>query len=389
MLLTIHDANLKKVAFVENDKDGTLNFFNDEWRRNLETASSVFNFSVYKKALKYDTMTSKTYNVLNERAFVSFRYKGRTYLFNVMTVTENEDSIECSCYYLSLELTNEYLGAYKSDKAMTFIEYMNLWEMVQNNAIKIGINEVKDQQRKLEWEGEDTALNRLLSIANKFDAEIELVTKLKADSSLDSFILNIYKANDGKGAQGVGKRRSDILLQYGRNVKDITRTIDKAEIFNAIMPTGTSNQSTDDPKKGTATKQATTKTGYTGSEIKYAGKTLSKENLSKIVEHCRRNDLLISGVICQLYLESNWGNSNVAKMDNNWSGMSGGAQTRPSGVVVTTGSWRPANEGGTYMHYANLDDFFKDYTYTLAHQGIYAVKGKKDIEGYTNGLFRS
>ncbi len=389
MLLTIHDANLKKVAFVENDKDGTLNFFNDEWRRNLETASSVFNFSVYKKALKYDTMTSKTYNVLNERAFVSFRYKGRTYLFNVMTVTENEDSIECSCYYLSLELTNEYIGAYKSDKAMTFIEYMNLWEMVQNNAIKIGINEVKDQQRKLEWEGEDTALNRLLSIANKFDAEIELVTKLKADSSLDSFILNIYKANDGKGAQGVGKRRSDILLQYGRNVKNITRTIDKAEIFNAIMPTGTSNQSTDDPKKGTAAKQASTKTGYTGSEIKYAGKTLSKENLSKIVEYCRKNDLLISGVICQLWLESNWGNSNVAKMDNNWSGMSGGAQTRPSGVVVTTGSWRPANEGGTYMHYANLDDFFKDYTYTLAHQGIYAVKGKKDIEGYTNGLFRS
>ena len=197
---------------------------------------------------------------------------------------------------------------------MTFIEYMNLWEMVQNNAIKIGINEVKDQQRKLEWEGEDTALNRLLSIANKFDAEIELVTKLKADSSLDSFILNIYKANDGKGAQGVGKRRSDILLQYGRNVKNITRTIDKAEIFNAIMPTGTSNQSTDDPKKGTATKQATTKTGYTGSEIKYAGKTLSKENLSKIVEYCRRNDLLISGVICQLWLESNWGNSNVAKI---------------------------------------------------------------------------
>ncbi|MBF0843857.1 glucosaminidase domain-containing protein, partial [Streptococcus danieliae] len=161
------------------------------------------------------------------------------------------------------------------------------------------------------------------------------------------------------------------------------------DIYNATMPIGTTSKTVDDPKKGTAAKQATTKTGYTGSEIKYAGKTLSKENLSKVVEHCRRNDLLISGVICQLWLESNWGNSNVAKMDNNWSGMSGGAQTRPSGVVVTTGSWRPANEGGTYMHYANLDDFFKDYTYTLAHQGIYAVKGKKDIEGYTNGLFRS
>ena len=390
MLLTIHDANLKKVAFIENDKSGTLNFFGDSWIRYLESTSSVFTFSVFKKSLQYDTMISKTYNVLNERSFVSFRYKGRTYLFNVMSVKESSEVIECYCEYLSLELTNEYMGAYKAEKAMSFIDYMNLWGMVENNAITIGINEVKDQQRKLEWEGEDTALNRLLSIANKFDAEVELVTKLKPDSSLDSFVLNIYKANNGKDIQGVGKRRSDILLQYGRNVKDITRTIDKTEIFNAVMPIGTSSQSTDDAKKTTAAKQASGgKATYTGSEIKYGGKTLSKDNLSKIADYCRKNDLLISGVICQLWLESNWGASNVARLDNNWSGMSGGAQTRPSGVVVTTGSFRPANEGGTYMHYANLDDFFKDYTYLLAHQGIYAVKGKRDIEGYTSGLFRS
>ncbi|NYS32920.1 phage tail protein [Streptococcus danieliae] len=389
MLLTIHDANLKKVAFVDNTKTQTLNFFNDQWHRSLQHATSTFTFSVFKKSLQYDTMISKTYNVLNERSFVSFRYKGRTYLFNVMEVKETEHVIECTAEYLSMELLNEYCGDYKSDKQMSFIEYMNLWGMVENNAIKIGINEVKDQKRTLEWTGEDTGLKRLLSIAHKFDAEIEFVTKLKPDSSLDAFVLNIYKANDGKDIQGVGKRRSDVLLNYGKNVAGISRTVDKTEIYNATMPIGTTSKTVDDPKKGTAAKQATTQTGYTGTSIQYAGKTLSKENLSKIVEHCRKNDLLISGVICQLYLESNWGNSNVAKMDNNWSGMSGGAQTRPSGVVVTTGSWRPANEGGTYMHYANLDDFFKDYTYLLAHQEIYAVKGKKDIEGYTNGLFRS
>lgn len=29
MLLTIHDANLQKVAFVDNDKQGTLNYYDD------------------------------------------------------------------------------------------------------------------------------------------------------------------------------------------------------------------------------------------------------------------------------------------------------------------------------------------------------------------------
>lgn len=389
MLLTIHDANLQKVGFVDNEKSQTLNFFNDEWHRSLEKASSVFNFSVFKKALQYDTLVSKKYNILNERAFVSFEYKGKTYLFNVMMVKENEEVIECSCYYLSLELTNEYYGPFKADKAMSFVDYMKIWSTLDFAAIKIGINEVADQKRQLEWEGEETGLNRLLSIANKFDAEIEFETKLKPDSSLDAFVLNIYKANDNKGIQGVGKKRTDLLLNYGRNVSGITRTIDKTEIYNACYPVGTSSESTDDAKKSTSAKQASpAQTGYTGGSIQYAGRTLSKENLSKIVDYCRKNDLLISGVVCQLYLESWWGNSNVAKMDNNWGGFTGGAQTRPSGVVVTTGSWRPANEGGTYMHYASVDDFFKDYAYTLANQGTYAVKGKKNIDDYTKGLFR-
>lgn len=50
---------------------------------------------------------------------------------------------------------------------------------------------------------------------------------------------------------------------------------------------------------------------------------------------------------------------------------------------------RPANEGGTYMHYASVDDFLKDYTYLLAKQGIYNVVGKKNIADYTKGLFRA
>lgn len=83
----------------------------------------------------------------------------------------------------------------------------------------------------------------------------------------------------------------------------------------------------------------------------------------------------------------------MARIDNNWSGMSGSAQTRPSGVKVTTGSARPANEGGTYFHYASVDDFMKDYAYLLAEQTsggrkFYGVKGKQNIEDYTRGLFR-
>ena len=55
MLLTIHDANLQKVGFIDNEKQETLNFYDDTWNRNLETASSTFEFTVSKKELLSDS----------------------------------------------------------------------------------------------------------------------------------------------------------------------------------------------------------------------------------------------------------------------------------------------------------------------------------------------
>ena len=48
MLLTIHDANLQKVAFVDNRKQSTLNYYGDTWNRSLQTGSSTFEFTVFK-----------------------------------------------------------------------------------------------------------------------------------------------------------------------------------------------------------------------------------------------------------------------------------------------------------------------------------------------------
>lgn len=237
MLLTIHDANLKKVAFIDNDKQETLNYYDDTWTRSLETGSSTFEFTVYKKAIKSDTAINKTYNLLNERAFVSFRHNGKSYVFNVMTVEENEQTIKCYCENLNLELINEYANPYKATKAMSFVEYCNAMDLLNFTHLSVGINEISDQKRTLEWDGQDTKLARLLSLAKKFDAEIDFDTQLNADSSIKSFKVNVYHENDDKH-QGVGRIRNDIQLTYGKSLKSITRKIDKTGVYNAIRPTG-------------------------------------------------------------------------------------------------------------------------------------------------------
>ena len=395
MLLTIHNNNLQKVAYIDNDKQTTLNFFNDKWTRSLETGTSVFEFSVFKKKIKSDTLVEKAYKHLNERSFVSFKHKKRSYLFNVMKIEEDEHIIRCYCENLSLELLLEYQGAYKATKPMTFKEYLDEWGTLGLSKVTLGVNQIKDAKKTLEWEGQETALARLISLAKNFDAEIEFETKLQADSQLDKFVLNVYKAHDDKN-QGVGRKRSDIVIKYGKNVKSIKRSIDKTKIFNAVKPVGKKEETKEKTSKvsNPATSQvASGGKKYTGGNLVYAGHPLSAALVQTILNLCVQRNLLPSGVLAQLYLESWWGASNVAKRDNNWGGITGGAQTRPSGVVVTTGSARPANEGGTYMHYASVDDYMKDYTYLLAEQTsggrkMYGVKGKQNIEEYTKGLFR-
>lgn len=237
MLLTIHDANLQKVAFVDNSKQNTLNYYNDTWSRDMPTGASTFEFTVFKKAIQSDTASSKAYQHLNERAWVSFRHNGRTYLFNVMSVEENEQTIKCYCENLNLELINELVNPYKATRAMTFAEYCKEMALLNYAHLTIGINEISDQQRILEWTTQETKLARLLNLAKQFNAEIEFDTQLKADSTLKNFTVNIYHEHDDTH-QGVGRIRNDVVLKYGKNISSITRKVDKTGVFNTIRPTG-------------------------------------------------------------------------------------------------------------------------------------------------------
>jgi hypothetical protein len=236
MLLTIHDAHLHPVASIDNDKQATLNYFSDTWTRYLDTGAAQFNFTAVKKALINDTYSKRTYNFLSEKNFISFEYEGEAHLFIVRKVIENEELVKVNCVNLNLELINEYVNAYKAPKAMSFEEYCKVFDLLNFTMLKIGINEVADKKITAEWEGQDTKLARLLSLVNKFGAEIEFKTTLNDDGSIKSFAINVYHEND-ENHQGVGKVRSKVL-RYGRDFRSLTRTVDTTGIYNATRPTG-------------------------------------------------------------------------------------------------------------------------------------------------------
>lgn len=233
MLISIHDKTLQRVAFIDNEKPEGLHFFSDVWHRYLIEATSTFDFSVPK--------TGNTgLQHLTEKNYVSFRYDGQDYLFSIMRTEETETELTCYAENLNLELLNEMAAPYKANGPQKFVDYFNNETQIGGqfySDLVIGINEVSDSSRTLEWEGTDTKLARLLSLVNKFDAECEFVTKLDRDGTLSKIVLNIYKEHSDKD-QGVGVRRNDVTLYYGKGIDGIRRTTDKTELYSAIYPLG-------------------------------------------------------------------------------------------------------------------------------------------------------
>lgn len=387
MQINIHNKDLEFIGLLDNDSQHTVNYGDDKWTRTLETGSSVYEFTAFKKDLDYSDEYSNPFNNLKVGNYVSFKYEGEDFLFKIMSTERTGDEVYCYCENLNLELRNEIVGGFdSSDKDRTLEDYIKDMKLIEYTNMSIGINEVNQVKKKLSFTNDETKLARLLSLLSEFGAEHRFYTKLKPNGQIKEFKLDIFTKQDANGNGGYGRMVEDIILRKGDNVKSLKEKEDILEIWNATRPVGkkTITRVTQNKQPVKNEEQVVVK-----SNMVNANGSLSIENIQTILKLCYEYRLLPSGVISQLYLESFWGNSNVARVDNNWSGMTWtGNPNRPSGVVVSQGSARPSAEGGYYMHFANTSDFFKDYFFLLAKQGIYNVANKNNISDYTRGLFR-
>ena len=74
---------------------------------------------------------------------LAFRYGGRDYYFNIMKVVKTEYVVEVVAYSMMFELLNEDAGEYKSPKAMSFQEYLDVFD--PEHTLELGVNEVEDK----------------------------------------------------------------------------------------------------------------------------------------------------------------------------------------------------------------------------------------------------
>lgn len=213
-------------AFLDNSLDDTLHYWDDNLHTYLQGSAYTFEFTTEA------WMDDATYLV--EGNHLSFKYKDKGYYLNIVETEKDELEIKVTAYGLVFELLNEEVDTYEG-KSMSFEAYVKAFNY--EKSFDIGINEVSDKRISNKWEGTDTVLKRLYSLATVFGAELEFVTELNDDYSLNRIILNVYREHDD-AHHGMGQDRTGEVLRFGREVTGITKKSDITELCTAIRPTG-------------------------------------------------------------------------------------------------------------------------------------------------------
>ena len=215
------------LAYMDNAHKKSMHYWKDELHEYLQGAANTYTFTVNAKHTDAQHIT-----VGNK---VAFKCKGKSYYLNIVNTEQTEETITATAWSLSFELINEDSGAYKAASAMSFGEYLAVFDA--ERTLKLGLNEVSDKRITNEWTGTTSVLKRLFSLANVFSAEIEFETVLNRDYSLKEIVLNVYRKHSDTDS-GIGEYRNDIVLRYGKGITGIRKTTDAEKLYTCIQPTG-------------------------------------------------------------------------------------------------------------------------------------------------------
>lgn len=127
----------------------------------------------------------------------------------------------------SIDLINEVVAPYTPDKAYSIVEYIT--RFTSDSGFEIGENAIPDRKLKLEeWTSEATALERILSVATRFDVEISFSFEIDGLDVVKRYINIVEKRG----------KNENITLYANKEIESITIKEDSYDLFTAIKPVG-------------------------------------------------------------------------------------------------------------------------------------------------------
>ena len=218
--IAVLNARDDVLGFLDNDRPGAIHYFDEILHLYLAGSAYTFDGKV---------LTSEDSQIIEVGNKLSFRHQNKDYYLNIVKTEKDEVHTSFECFGLTFEFLNEEVDKYEAPEAKTLAAYIQQWG-AETMDLRIIHNEVADRALKLKWDGRETILKRLFSLANSFDVELDFQTVLNRDFSLSHMNLYIVKQT--------GKDRTGEILRYGKEIEGIKKTSDVSDLYTAIRPRG-------------------------------------------------------------------------------------------------------------------------------------------------------
>lgn len=168
MILYFADRHMNILGHASTELPEGLYITDDQKTEEVEAGVATLEFT-----LNYTEKTRKEASRYGAVGNYILRKNGEEEEFyTIITSEENvfKQEVEIYAEDAGMDLLNETVGAYAADKAYPASYYVEKFSY--DSGFEVGLNEVSNLNRKLSWEGETTASERILSVATQFDAEV-------------------------------------------------------------------------------------------------------------------------------------------------------------------------------------------------------------------------
>ena len=234
MILYFADRHLNIIGQASTHLPKGVKLISDKKNEEVETGVSTFECEI-----AFDKKTRSKVEAWAEVGnYILRSSEDENEFFNILEV--EIDTKEQTVYIYAeddgLDLINEVVGSYTADQFHPISYYVERY--ASGSGWDIGINEVEGLTRKLSFDSEETAMSRLLSIAEAFNnCEISFSFEIRGLQIAKKYI-NIYE-----------KRGKDTGIQLRLN-KEIDSIITSKSISNlatALQATGGTLENDDEP----------------------------------------------------------------------------------------------------------------------------------------------
>ena len=170
--------------------------------------------------------------------YVLTEHNNQAEMFTIITSETDTADKAVSIYAedAGLDLINEIAPAFKATEAHGIEWYIN--EFLGDSDFEIGVNEIPDKQRTLEWTGTSTVTERIRSVATQFD-NAEISYSFEVDSlTITHKYISIWE-----------KRGTDIgqELRLDRDINSFRVVNSIEDLYTGLIVTGKQPEGSDSP----------------------------------------------------------------------------------------------------------------------------------------------